>query len=195
MSNKWRRANIVLLSIIILVNGYVICAPLWPQIHFWIVSRGHSTASQNLELKITKPKSSSKNNVLIIPKMLLETPVIEGGMGSAYSNLNKGAWRLPISSQPDAGGNTVIAGHRFSYTGPHGVFYYLDKLKVGDEIGLRWQGKMHHYRVTSTDTVPATQVSVQAPTNDERLTLYTCTPLWNPVNRLVVVAKPIEAKL
>ena len=50
---------------------------------------------------------------------------------------------------------------------------------------------MYRYKVESSRTVPDTAIQVEAPTKDARLTLYTCTPLWNPVNRLVVVAKPI----
>ena len=86
----------------------------------------------------------------------------------------------------------VVAAHRFSYTGPRGLFYFLDKLQVGDEIGIQWNGQLYTYQVVSSSVVPPTEVSVQGATSDTRLTLYTCTPLFNPVNRLVVVAKPVS---
>jgi sortase A len=123
--------------------------------------------------------------------MLLETPLVEGPKRDSFALLNKGAWRLPFASSPDKAGNTVIAGHRFSYTGPRGIFYFLNKLEPGDDIGLWYQGKLYRYRVESSRTHAATDTYVQEPTEDTRLTLYTCTPLWNPVNRLVVVAKPV----
>jgi sortase (surface protein transpeptidase) len=40
--------------------------------------------------------------------------------------------------------------------------------------------------------VSAADASIEVPTTDTRLTLYTCTPLWNPQNRLVVIATPKE---
>lgn len=200
---KWRRANRVLLLAIILINGYIIALPFAPNIGYWWQQRSGKT-EKSLERRLTSTNFTADgpatpdvfhpdatHDGLIIPKMLLETPLIEGPQRDSYRLLNKGAWRLPFTSTPDKGGNTVIAGHRFSYTGPRGVFYYLNKLAPGDKIGLWYQGTLYQYSVESTRTVPPTEISVQEPTSDERLTLYTCTPLWNPTNRLVVVARPI----
>ena len=195
---SYHRANNLIFATIILINGYIIAAPLLPGVWYWWQTR-NNTHVQQLTNKIaeapktteTKPISPLPNE-LIIPKMLVDTPLVEGPMKDSFNLLNKGAWHLPISSTPTQGGNMVIAGHRFSYTGPRGIFYYLNKLVPGDEIGIRWNGIMYHYTVQSSRTVPSTEVSVEQPTPDTRLTLYTCTPLWNPVNRLVVVAIPKE---
>ncbi|MFZ1248931.1 MAG: sortase [Candidatus Saccharimonadales bacterium] len=213
---NWRRANLALLLLIILLNSYIITLPFLPNVVFWWHSRSSSAektlTSRILEPKKTAPDSSgtitkpseaptfhadSTHDGLIIPKMLLETPLVEGPMHDSFNLLNQGAWRLPIANSPDKGGNTVIAGHRFSYTGPRGIFYFLNKLAPGDLIGLWYHGKLYQYTVSTTRTVAASEVSVQEPTLDTRLTLYTCTPLFNPVNRLVVVATPSssEAKL
>ncbi|MDQ5963506.1 MAG: sortase [Patescibacteria group bacterium] len=199
-NNRWRNANRLLLTAILLINGYIILAPMLPNLMFAWQTRGGSSQS-NPQIKLAHKivaeaeqggtASKTSGDALIIPRMVLDTSVVEGKMSNSYANLNKGAWRLPIGSTPAEGGNTVIAGHRFSYTGPRGIFYYLDKLKIGDEIGYREDGVMYRYAVESVRTVPATEVSIQQPTTDARLTLYTCTPLWNPVNRLVVVAKPL----
>ena len=201
-NNRWRNANRALLLAILLINGYIISAPVLPNIAFWWQTRGGSSENNpqvQLARKIagevsggSSTSAANTKDALIIPRMVLDTPVVEGPMRSSYANLNKGAWRLPISSTPKEGGNTVIAGHRFSYTGPRGIFYYLDKLKVGDEIGYRKDGVMYRYIVQTIRTVPPTEIAVQQPTKDNRLTLYTCTPLWNPVDRLVIVAKPLE---
>ncbi len=197
----WRRINFGLLAVIILINGYILMTPLIPAISYWWHARDpHATKQLTERLHEAKPPSTAtadtafragpNHDGLIIPKMLLDTPLIEGPMSDSFNLLNKGAWRLPIASSPDKGGNTVIAGHRFSYTGPRGVFYYLNKLEPGDEVGLWYHGTRYLYKVQSTRTVAATEVSVQQPTSETRLTLYTCTPLWNPVSRLVVVATP-----
>lgn len=104
--------------------------------------------------------------------------------------LHYGVWRLPYTSTPDKGGNTVLVGHRFTYTEPQGVFYFLDKIRVGDAITVYWQGKPYEYVVMSTSVVPPTDLAVEAQTTTPRLTLYTCTPLWTAQNRLIVVAEP-----
>ncbi|QQS20255.1 sortase [Candidatus Saccharibacteria bacterium] len=200
---NWRRANTALLIVIVLINCYVMALPLLPSVSFWLQNRNGSTEKALVE-RLTKPNltqdapstpdvfhSDASHDGLIIPKMLLDTPLIEGPKKDSYRLLNAGAWRIPFGSTPDKGGNTVIAGHRFSYTGPRGVFYFLSKLEPGDDIGLWYQGKLYRYTVASSRTHAATDTYVQEPTDDTRLTLYTCTPLWNPVSRLVVVAKPI----
>lgn len=193
----WHRANTGLLIAIVIITGYIMLAPVLPKITYWWQAR-HSNQAQQLQQKIAaeQPTSSGdhtpKPNGLIIPKMLLDTPIVEGPKKNSATLLHQ-AYRLPFSSTPDKGGNTVIASHRFSYTvGSHGTFYYLDKLSPGDEIGVRWNGAMRTYVVQSVRIVPPTEVSVQEQTKDDRLTLYTCTPIWNPVNRLVVVATPKE---
>lgn len=194
---RLRIINKVLFGAIIVINAYIILAPLLPTLTFWVQTKNpdkKQSFSQFIEHGApTNGNSDDKSgNRLIIPDMLLNTPVIEGPKSQNSTLLNKGAWHLPYTSTPDKGGNTVIIGHRFSYTGPRGIFYYMNKLTVGNEIGLQWGDKMYRYTVESTRTVPASAIEVEAPTTDARLTLYTCTPLWNPVNRLVVVAKPIS---
>ncbi len=202
----WRRANITLAIIIVAINAYTIFLPLMPSLMYWWQARGNQdvvTASVASYVEKTeqgnsknkdeeKPTEDMSGNRLIIPRMMLNTKIIEGPESRAMGNLKKGAWRMPFSTNPTDGGNTVIAGHRFTYTESRGIFYYLDKLQAGDEIGIRWNDEMHTYRVVSSRVVPPTEVSVQQPTNDDRLTLYTCTPLWNPKDRLVIVAEPVE---
>ena len=121
--------------------------------------------------------------------MLLNQPILEGSVKDTYSILNHGIWRWPAGSTPDKGSNTILIGHRFTYTQPKGVLYYLNKVKMGDEIGLWWNNKQYVYKVTNISEVPPTQTSIEDPTPDARLTIFTCTPLWLPKDRLVVVAE------
>ncbi len=198
MSNaRLRRINFALLGLIVVVNLYTIALPFLPGLVYWFESRGNTTITNSVPayIKATHTDGGKSDECtskcLIIPRMMLNTPILEGPVSDSFNLLKNGVWHLPFSAAPGESGNTVLAAHRFSYTGPRGLFYYLDKLQVGDEIGVQWGDKLHRYRVESSRTVPPTEVSVQQPTNDTRLTLYTCTPLFNPVNRLVVVAKPI----
>lgn len=188
------RINNLLLVGIILVNGYIVAAPFIPMFSFWWNAHFNHTQQQLTE-NLHKPTGPTpgkpavvppKTNRLIVPAMQLNTQIYEG---PDMRTLNKGIWHRPGTSSPDKGGNTVIAGHRFTWTDPQGIFYYLNKVKTGDEIGVWWQQKRYLYRVTTIKVVPPTEVSVEDNTPDSRLTLYTCTPLWSPHQRLVVVAE------
>ncbi|HSX43515.1 MAG TPA: class E sortase [Candidatus Saccharimonadales bacterium] len=188
-----RQINDVLFGVIVLINLYIITAPLLPLVTFWWQS--HHTDKQailagQLHRNTRTPITAvATPNGLVIPAMLLDQPTLEGPENNWSDLLKQGIWRWPGSSTPDKGGNTVFLAHRFSYTGPHGAFYYLDKLKVGNEIGVIWNSKTYTYRVTSTTEVPPTDTTIENNTAQAQITLFTCTPLWHPVNRLVVVAK------
>lgn len=186
---KLARVNTCLLVAIVLVCGYIIIMPFVPLVAFWITERGgqrFDQLSSRLHIPAARQSAIPSDNRLVIPTLLLDAPINEGATATA---LRSGTWRRPLTSTPDRGGNTVIAAHRFTYTNPRGPFYYLNKMAVGDEIGVFWHGKRYLYAVASVATVPANQVSVEAATSDARLTLYTCTPLWLPKDRLVVTAK------
>lgn len=187
-----KRVNDILLVLIVLINGYIILAPQLPKLEYWWQTR-HGNKQQTLTKEIQAPATATtpteQPNTLIVPAMLLKTPILEAPVKDTYKILDKGIWRWPLGSTPDKGGNTVLVGHRFTYTNPKGIFYYMDKVKVGDEIGITWKNKPYTYRVTSVREVPPTETSVTDQTTDDRLTMYTCTPLWNPKNRLVVVAQ------
>lgn len=186
---KLSKINNVLLTLIIGVNLYVIVAPLIPAVTFRWDNRG-GTRQKQLAAAIRQDKPAvSEPNHIVIPSMLLDQPLLEGPVSQQYKTLDQGIWRWPRGSTPDKGGNTTLIGHRFTYTSPKSVFYYLDKVKLGDEIGLWWHNQKYVYKVSSTEVVSPDNTSIQDNTRDDRLTLFTCAPLWLPKNRLVVVAK------
>ena len=183
---KLARINTGLLIAIVLVNVYVIAMPFLPALLFR--AEKHNAVKQLQQKVSSKPAGGSiaaDAETLIVPSMALEAPVNEG---KTIRTLRQGLWRLPYTSTPEKGSNTVIVAHRFTYTNARGMFYHLDQVHVGDPIALLWHGKKYTYKTTSTRVVPPTEVSVEAPTTDSILTLYTCTPLWNPKDRLVVTA-------
>lgn len=191
------RVNNFLLAAIVVINVYIIAAPLIPQLTYWWDLR-HTDTQAQLQKQIDQPKTEAKAstpspdagpNRLIIPAMMLNQQVLEGPESDWFNILYHGIWRWPGSSTPDKGGNTVFLSHRFSYTGPRGAFYYLNKLSIGDEIGVVWNGKTYTYSVVSSTTVPPTDTSIENNTPNAEITLFTCTPLWHPVDRLVIVAK------
>ncbi len=196
-----RKVNIGLLCLIVLINLYTIALPFLPGISYWWRARNNPAVTQSVTAYVHAKQAAPKaadvctGNCLIIPRMLLDTPILDGPERNSFNLLKAGVWRLPFSTTPKQAGNMVLAAHRFSYTGPRGLFYYLDKLRPGDEIGIRWEGTLYQYKVEGSRVVPPTEVSVEQPTSDSRLTMYTCTPLFNPVNRLVVVAKPMSQEV
>jgi sortase A len=168
--------------------------PVLPAALFWI-TRHQSGEQQTLQRRITMATQTPQTTTdqtdrLIIPGMLLDEPV---HTGPTAVTLRQGLWLRPQGSTPDKGSNTVIVGHRFTYTNPRGALYHLDKVRVGDSVGLRWQDVMHTYRVTTIKTVAADATAIEAPTTTARLTIYTCTPLWLPKDRLVVIAEEIQS--
>jgi LPXTG-site transpeptidase (sortase) family protein len=182
---KLSRINTGLLIAIIAINGYLILSPLWPKVDFWLARHDTAQRKQLTQVISTAPPKGTIDNRLVIPGMGFSEPIYDSRDQSA---LHKGLWRRPLTSTPDKGSNTVIIGHRFTYTNPRGVLYNLDKVHVGDELGVVWGQKVYRYKVATVQQVPATATKVEAPTDAPTLTLYTCTPLWLPKDRLVVTA-------
>jgi len=174
-----------LLGLYILVSPYI---PLFAyQLH-----RGHYptpayvAAAQNDRVADT---NIPNENRIAIPKIGVDDPIIEG---TSIATLDMGLWHRPQTPTPLEGGNTVIAGHRFSYNPRLDTpFYNLDKLVSGDEIFIAWDQKIITYRVAEIKTVRPEQVEIEANTKENQLTLYTCTPLWTNRYRLVVIAKQV----
>ena len=187
------KINTSLLVLIVVVNLYVIITPFLPALLFAKERHGGTYQALTHKIESPPPESGSKpaSNSITIPAMLLDQPILEGR--DTYAVLNKGILHWSGSSTPDKGGNTVLVGHRFTYTVPKGVFYQLDKVHVGDSIGITWNSRNYRYRVTNIKTVPPSDTSILRPTTNPSLTMYTCTPLWHPKQRLVVIAE-LESK-
>jgi LPXTG-site transpeptidase (sortase) family protein len=97
-------------------------------------------------------------------------------------------------------GNTVLDGHH-NIDGE--VFRYLVNLKQGDPIEIYSYGQLFSYRVTTRhilqesgqpDAVRRKNAEWIQPTADERLTLVTCWPYTSNTHRLIIVAKPLDAR-
>jgi sortase A len=176
--------------LVLLLAVFVIGMPFLPALSWWakheapVISHPASVATP-----VASSPAAPQDNTLVIPNLGLSEIIHEG---TSIHTLHFGVWHLPDTGSPDKGGTMVMAGHRYTYSGS-GVFYHLDLVKAGDPIVLYWQHQRYNYVVTKTEVVAPTEVSVQAPSSDAHLTIYTCTPMWTFKNRLVVFASP-EAK-
>jgi sortase A len=194
--SKLHRLNNVLLGLIILINLYIILAPFSPAVAFWYQQKHDSKRELQLSHAIQPTNKSSSSPItksqlqgdqVIIPSIFLDQTINEGSQ--TYTELSKGVWRWPNGSTPDKGGNTILIGHRFTYTDPRGVFYELNEVKLNDEIGVVWNNSVYDYSVTSINQVSPSQTSILDQTTQPEITLYTCTPLFSPKYRLVIVAQ------
>lgn len=187
---KLARVNTALLIAILFINGYIIVLPVLPNLLFQLQHHDPQRA-RTMEAQIhtkpsTLPDNRPQDNRLIAPTMLFDQQINDG---PTAVTLRKGLWRRPNTSTPDKGGNTVLVGHRLTYSNPRGTLYNLDKVHTGDDLAVWWQGKRYRYIVTTTKVVAPSEISVEAPTAEPTLTIYTCTPLWLPKERLVVIAR------
>lgn len=125
---------------------------------------------------------------LKIPVIGVSAPIVEGKDDNA---MTYGIWHRPGTSTPLTDSNTVLAGHRYEYINGPKTFYSLDKVKVGDTIEVKWNEQIFRYKVVRTFVVARDKMYIEAPTTVPLLTIYTCTPLWTSINRLVVQATPV----
>lgn len=127
------------------------------------------------------------NSKLIIGSILVDGKIFDGE--NAHT-LSKGFWHFPLSKAPGKKGNTVIIGHRYDKMPPAtDTFFNLDKVVPGDKIIIKQDNQDWSYTVSETKVVSPNERSILAQTNDYRLTLITCHPLWSSKERFVVIAK------
>ncbi len=183
-------SNLLLSAACIILGFYIILWPFTPELELavakassnGIVYKGeYATSAENVNAGDLKP--IPVENTLVIPKILVNAAIISSEDKAA---LDKGLWHRPNSSTPKKGGNTVIAAHRFLYTSGSNTFYHLDKLEIGDDILVYWEGKEFMYKIFEVREVLPTEVSIENNTANSIITLYTCTPLWTADRRLVV---------
>jgi len=193
-TGRLRRFNNYLSVLVAVFAVYLIAWPFLPQVDYWWKSATKNNPPLVTAITSSKPNSVKPpaDNTLVIPSLHLQETIYDG---YPYTALDKGVWHSSHGSTPDKGSNTVIAGHRFTYHGFQrggAAFYNIDKLNKGDKIVIFWKGVRYDYQVSDSRVVKPTELSIENPTFQPKLTLYTCTPLWTSTNRLVVIAELIS---
>ena len=121
-----------------------------------------------------------------IERIGIDLPVTESKIKNGVWEISDtGASHLGVSGRPGKS-NMVIYGHNRAH-----LFGPLFKIEGGDLVEIRDENdEVYIYMVEKILEVNPNQVEVIAPTEEEILTLYTCSGFLDS-KRLIVVAKPI----
>ncbi len=194
--NRLRLFNNGLTVVVLIFSVYIIVLPFLPFLSLWWDQFSDSSNGYRYESQLAKDAGQNidlalppNENTIVVPSIQIDNKVAEGADISALAI--DGVWRRPHTSTPDQGGNTVFVGHRFSYSNP-ATFYHLDKMEKGEKFAVWWNQQEYIYEVTEIVIVEATEISIEGPSVDPIVTLYTCTPIWTAAQRLVVRGKLIN---
>lgn len=117
------------------------------------------------EGELIRPVYGEQFAVLRSSAFELSVPVY---WGSGRELFERGACQASFSKLPGDEGNTVISAHVDTF------FADLSKLEIGDMVTLNTNYGEFVYKVTETISFKKTDKSYVNPTDDTRLTLYTC---------------------
>jgi sortase A len=119
--------------------------------------------------------------------MSLDIPIVEARVIDGFWELSETTASHGVgSANPGELGNTVIFAHaRDELFGP------LRNLRQDAFVYVLSKDRWFRYQVIETKLVDPNAVEVIAPTEDEILTLYTCSGFFD-TKRLIVVAKPLR---
>jgi LPXTG-site transpeptidase (sortase) family protein len=130
---------------------------------------------------------------LTIPKLgIKDAPIFDRGVDGGGNMLIAKGYSVThySNSSPIGSGNAVLYGHD-DIEGS--VFRRLEELRPGDEVHVTTGGATVAYQVSARTIVAPTAVQILLPTNDVRLTIFTCWPTWVDTQRVVVTALPKAA--
>lgn len=186
-----RRKNYILpiIAVIMIASGiYLLVLISTPLIMSQTINPKDNSTSQ----LISKTKDKITENRLYIPKIDINLPYASGGA----ETMEHGAWwRKPENGNPKDGGNFVLSAHRFimgltpRQTLRKSPFYNIDKLMVGDEMVIDYNGARYIYVISEKRSVKPEAIEIEQRTDQPQLTLYSCTLGGANDGRDVLIAK------
>ena len=186
---SWKSYILTIIAILMILGGVyllvLISTPL-------ILSQNINPKDNHTTQLITKTENKITENRLYIPKIDINLPYSTGGA----ETMERGAWwRKPENGSPKDGGNFVLSAHRFimgltpQQTLRKSPFYNIDKLTVGDEIIIDYNGVRYNYVISEKQSVKPDAVEIEQHTDQPQLTLYSCTLGGANDGRDVIIAK------
>lgn len=185
-SSPWPRVVLGCVAVILLGVGlYILSLVLAPAVAPLVATKPIDAAKL--------PAPTSNENRIIIPKIGVNIHYAPGA-----ASLDRGAeWRYPDRGNPKDGGNFIVAAHRFSIqptpqsTIEKSPFYQIDKLTVGDQILVDYNGLRYLYKISKAFDVKPSQTEIEARSDTPVLTLYTCSLEGSSDGRVVLLADPV----
>lgn len=186
---SWKSYILTIIAILMILGGvYLLVLISTP-----LILSQNINPKDNLTTKlITKTENKITENRLYIPKIDINLPYSTGGA----ETMERGAWwRKPENGSPKDGGNFVLSAHRFimgltpQQTLRKSPFYNIDKLTVGDEIIIDYNGVRYNYVISEKQSVKPDAIEIEQRTDQPQLTLYSCTLGGANDGRDVIIAK------
>ncbi|MBQ3890875.1 MAG: class D sortase [Lachnospiraceae bacterium] len=146
-------------------------------------------ANEDVKTDAAADVSVKENDILYIlriPIIESESPVREGVSDGVLAD---SLGHEPGTAYIGETGNCVIAGHRNYSFGK--FFNRLNEVEIGDNIYVDTKDATYKYEVYDIIVVEPDDLSVLDNTDEEIITLYTCTPVVIGTHRLVVKAKRV----
>lgn len=148
------------------------------------------------EVEVYQPfldQNLAKENRLLIPKIGVDTEILEESQENFEDALRRGVWRVPDFGTPfKRRYPTILVAHRYGYLNwsdayrRQNSFFNLPKLSPGDRVELIWEQRKYIFEIYGGhESEKVTDYSAD-------LILYTCRFLESPI-RIFRYAKLIKS--
>lgn len=123
---------------------------------------------------------------IVIPDLKVDLPVVEARVVNGYWETSETKASHGIgSANPGEPGNTVIFAHARD-----GLFLPLRNVTKGTRVYVMTKDRWYGYSIEAVKLVTPDQVQTIGQTEDERLTLFTCSGFLDS-KRVIAVGKPL----
>lgn len=133
---------------------------------------------------VEKPSEISIPIGITIEELSIRLPVVAArNKGKEWETTSEGVSFLEDSPSPGSVGNSIFYGHNWG-----SLLGNLNKAQAGQIIEIYFSdGTKRKFEISRIQIVSPKDISVLAPSEDERITLYTCSGFFDQ-DRLVVTA-------
>ncbi len=172
---KFLSATFLILGLFLISQGFVDLAK----------RQGIVTAQEDI---VSPPLNTEEPLLIFLPKVNISLPIYPTEIKDRkWPTTESGVSYIKDSGKLGISGNLVMYGHNWKK-----LLGSLKHSKVGDTLSIfSNQNKNHFYVIKYVATVDAKDISILADTSAERITLYTCTGLFDS-QRFVVVAERVK---
>lgn len=140
-------------------------------------------------------------NTILLPKIGVSAPIafLDTTNEKVIEDyLTRGVVHYAGTANPGEVGNAFITGHSSNFWWIKGdynyIFLNLNKMAIGDQAKIYYNGKKFVYQVSNIKVVEPTDTSVLAQGSTPTLTLMTCTPAGTNWKRLIVSLDQVSPK-